>query len=644
MTIADGSDNRADELRDNAATLRLLVDAVEDRAVFLLNPQGYVVTWNSGAEKLKQYTTDEILGKHFSYFYLPEDVATGKPQADLARAATEGRLETEGWRQRKDGTLFQAHVTLTPLYSGSGGLLGFGQVTRDLTHDISQAHARSVLDHVLDGIISIDEHGGIRSFNPAAEQIFGYSETEVLGRNVRMLMPEPYHSEHDRYIGNYLRTGEAKIIGIGREVSGLRQDGSLFPMSLAVSEFELGGKRYFTGIVRDLSQRRTLEEQLRQSQKMEAVGQLAGGVAHDFNNLLTIIIGYTDIVLAELPRDSEHREPLSTIRQSADRAALLTHQLLAFSRKQVMQAQLLNLNQIVKETEKMLRRLIGEDIAIVTALDPELFPVKLDPGQFMQVLVNLAVNSRDAMPQGGKLTIKTSNFYSDAERAAMMPEYRVGPYVQLSFSDDGCGIPAEARQHVFEPFFTTKPQGKGTGLGLATVYGIIKQSGGNIEVYSEEHYGTTFKIYLPAVVGADLTLAQEQATRVPSARGQETVLLVEDEPGVRLIALLVLESQGYYVLDAAGPEEALRLAADHQGRIDLLLTDVVMPGMNGRELAEEIVRQRADVKVLFMSGYTDDAVFSHGLLYRDVAFLQKPFTPTSLAQRVREVLDGNSNS
>jgi PAS domain S-box-containing protein len=386
--------------------------------------------------------------------------------------------------------------------------------------------------------------------------------------------------------------------------------------------------------------REKLELQLRQSQKMEAIGQLAGGVAHDFNNLLTVIIGYAQMLMAESDPDSPEREMLAAVKQSGERAALLTQQLLAFSRKQVLQPQLLNLNQIVKETEKMLRRLIGEDINIATALDAELFPVRIDPGQLMQVLMNLAVNARDAMPQGGKLTIKTANFHADAERAQLMPQYHEGEYVLLSISDDGCGMTAEVRARVFEPFYTTKPKGQGTGLGLATVYGIIKQSGGNVEVYSEPGYGTTFKIYLPAEASDALHLAEQRAEAPPAAHGHETVLLVEDESAVRLVAMLVLEAQGYTVLEAPGAEEALRLVAEHPGRIDLMLTDVVMPEMNGRELADNVIRDREGIKVLFMSGYTDDAVFRHGLLYRDVAFLQKPFTPTSLAKKVREVLDG----
>jgi PAS domain S-box-containing protein len=618
--------------------LHLFVDAVQDYALFGLSDQGCITHWNAGAQRLLGYAADEVLGRHCACLFLPEAADAGQPAEELEQALAQGRYEDSGWRVRQDGSPFWARSLTAALRDETGRHVGYCQVLRDCgTQRQRELMMTSVFDHALDGIICIDHHGVIQSFNPAAEAIFGYTEAEVRGRNVNVLMPEPDRSLHDSYLANYLRTGEAKIIGIGRQVTGLRQDGSIFPLDLGVSTFQFDGLRYFTGMVRDLTQQQQLEDQLRQAQKMEAIGQLASGVAHDFNNLLTVIIGYAQMLMAQAEPDSEEREMLSTIKQSGDRAALLTQQLLAFSRKQVMQPRLLNLNQIVKETEKMLRRLIGEDISMVTALDPELNPVQIDPGQFMQVLMNLAVNARDAMPQGGKLTIKTSNFIADAERVALMPEYREGPYVLLSMSDDGCGMPPEVKARVFEPFFTTKPQGKGTGLGLSTVYGIIKQSGGNIEVYSEADFGTTFKIYLPALAGETLGANGQEAAPV---RGSETVLLVEDEGPVRLVAMLILEAQGYFVLEAADGADALRRAEEHAGRIDLLLTDVVMPGMNGSELADLLQERLGRLRVLFMSGYTDDAVFRHGLLHKDVPFLQKPFTPTTLTHKVREVLDG----
>ncbi|MBL8796326.1 MAG: PAS domain S-box protein [Planctomycetia bacterium] len=556
----------------------------------------------------------------------------------MALAATEGRASIEGWRIRKNGSRFWANGTLAALYDENHQVKGFAKITRDLTakrHNDELLH--SVLDNTLDGIISIDERGTVSTINRAGEKIFGYAASEVVGRNVNMLMPEPYHGEHDRYLANYLRTGEAKIIGIGREVQGLRKDGSTFPVELAVTEFRLDNQRNFVGIVRDVSEKKKLEAQFRQSQKMEAFGQLAGGVAHDFNNLLTVISGFSEMVMALLPADDPKKGMVQQVRQAGERAAALTRQLLAFSRQQVLAPKVLELNGVVNETEKMLRRLIGEDIQFETVLRPNLPSVKIDPGQIEQVIMNLVVNARDAMPQGGHLTIETNAVELDETYTRSHAEVRPGRFVLLALSDTGCGMTPEVKARLFEPFFTTKGVGKGTGLGLAVVHGIVKQSGGSIDIYSEVGIGTTFKIYLPAV--------QEQAARpldadaARSARGSETLLLVEDEDGVRELAALALEQFGYVVLKARGGKAALQLVVNHQAKIDLLVSDVVMPEMSGRQLAETLHALYPGLKVLFLSGYTDDAVVRHGILQADVAFLQKPFTPNSLARKVREVLD-----
>jgi PAS domain S-box-containing protein len=386
-------------------------------------------------------------------------------------------------------------------------------------------------------------------------------------------------------------------------------------------------------------ERKRLENQFRQAQKMEAVGQLAGGVAHDFNNLLTIINGYSEIVRMELPADNPMRDLVREIGQAGERAASLTRQLLAFSRKQVLAPRVFSLNATVTDTSKMLKRLLGEDIDLVTSLDPALGQVKADPGQIEQILINLAVNARDAMPRGGKLMIDTANVVLDEAYTQAYPELRPGPYVMLAVSDTGTGMDETVKARIFEPFFTTKEAGKGTGLGLATVFGIVKQSGGHISVSSELTQGATFKVYLPRV--EEMVSTNRSSLVLPTApRGNETILLAEDEPAVLALTRHVLEVHGYTVLEANNPDKAIRLVQEFQGTIHLLVTDVVMPIMSGRQLAECIIAFRPDIKVLYLSGYTDDAVVRHGVLQAETAFLQKPFSPTALAQRVREVLDG----
>jgi signal transduction histidine kinase/CheY-like chemotaxis protein len=378
--------------------------------------------------------------------------------------------------------------------------------------------------------------------------------------------------------------------------------------------------------------------QLEQAQKMDAIGRLAGGVAHDFNNLLTVILGRTDILLTQIKAEDPLRRGIALIQRTAGRAAELTKQLLAFSRKQVLEAVVLDLGVVITDMKEMLARLIGEDIALVTNLAATLGHVKADRGQIEQVVMNLAINARDAMPQGGQLVVETANADLDDEYVRRNVGSRPGPHVMLAVSDSGVGIPRELQRHIFEPFFTTKEQGKGTGLGLAPVYGSVKQSGGYIEVDSEPGRGTTFRIYLPRVDSASPAAERSPRAAAPTG-GTETILLVEDEDGVRELARDILRSSGYTVLEGRNGAEGLLLGERHQGALDLLLTDVVMPRMSGRELAERMVSLRPELSVLYMSGYTDDAVIRHGVLGSDTAFLQKPFTPAALVQRVRETLD-----
>jgi PAS domain S-box-containing protein len=487
-----------------------------------------------------------------------------------------------------------------------------------------------------DAIIGKTLDGVITSWNAGAARVYGYPAEEAIGRTISMLAPP---DRADEMLGILARLRQGKPVGQFETVR-VRKDGEPIQVSLTISPIRDAAGRTVGAatIARDISERKALEEQLRQAQKMEAIGHLAGGVAHDFNNLLTVITGYSDLLLGNLRRDDPAHHLVSEIRKAGDRAAALTRQLLAFSRKAILQPVVLDLNAVVEDMDKMCRRLIGEDVEFVTSLDPALGKVKADPGQVEQALLDLVVNARDAMPTGGRLTIETRNVELDEAFARTHVEVRPGPYVLLAVSDTGCGMTPEVKAHTFEPFFTTKEVGKGTGLGLAMVHGVVKQSEGHIEVASEVGRGTTFSIYLPRLEPAPAAGRPDSSeVRIPG--GRETVLLTEDEDGLRTLTRMVLESNGYAVIVARSPQEALEAATRHKGPLHLLVTDVVMPQMNGCQLAGLLTPLYPGLKVLYISGYTDEAVIRHGVRERETAFLQKPFTPATLARKVREVLD-----
>lgn len=623
-------------LRNSEERFRKLIEVLPD-AVFIVAHER--ISYCNPAFLRLMGATDpsQLLGKTKFDLVAPEyrEMVRARMKAMQATGAPAPLLREQ--IIRLDGRIVPVYVMTVPVMDHAEER--FLVVMHDLTdRERSVELLRSVMGSVDDTILTIDQRGVIQSANSAAERAFGYTEAELLGQNVRMLMPDPYRDEHDSYLANYLRTGIAKVIGIGREALALRKDGSQFPIDLTVTEFSLNGERRFTGVIRDITDRKRLEEQFRQAQKMEAVGQLAGGVAHDFNNLLTIITGYSEMLLDGEIENNSMRELVEEINKAGHRSAGLTRQLLAFSRKQVLAPKVLDLNEVVRNTEKMLRRVIGEDVKLITIMS-EIDCVLADPGQLEQVLLNLAVNARDAMPQGGELIIETSNVELDANYAETHAGVRAGKYVLLCVSDSGHGISVEIRQHLFEPFFTTKEVGKGTGLGLAVVHGIVKQSEGHIQVYSEPGSGTAFKIYLPAILNPVGTESPTSG-RHHTAQGTETILLVEDEEVVRKLAQRSLTHFGYSVLSAASPAEAINLSSEHQGPIHLLLTDVVMPQLNGRRLAELLTPERPEMKVLYMSGYTDDAMMRQGVLEADVHFLNKPFVPSALGMKVREVLDG----
>jgi two-component system cell cycle sensor histidine kinase/response regulator CckA len=493
----------------------------------------------------------------------------------------------------------------------------------------------SLLDQVPNGIIAIDADGTIIQWNKFAVTLFQWKAEDVVGRGIKAVGVLPESPLQESETANWLQNGYWE-----GELELRKRDGTTFSAYVIETAIRVGQVgRGFVVLASDITYRKQLEDQLRQSQKMEAIGSLAGGVAHDFNNLLTAIIGYSQLAMGRLGYKERARADIAEIEKAAKRAAALTNQLLAFSRRQVLQPTVLDLNEVVMEVEKMLQRLIGEDIMLTTNLNTELGLVKADPGQIEQVIMNLVINARDSMPKGGKLTIETNNFVINRPYASRHGDVEPGPYVMLAVIDTGFGMDQETQARIFEPFFTTKQQGEGTGLGLSTVFGIVRQSGGHIWVYSEPGDGTTFKIYLPRIEDGASSVDEIREPVVESIHGAETILLVEDEEVVRTLARQVLEINGYTVLEAESAADALILFEKHEGQIHLMVTDVVMPGKSGRELAERLVPSQPGMKVLYMSGYTDDAIVHHGVLDAGTSFLQKPFTPDALARKVREVLD-----
>lgn len=508
------------------------------------------------------------------------------------------------------------------------------------------AKLEALLQSAATAILTIDVAGTIESVNPATARMFGYQEAELIGQNVTILMPDPYRTEHDQYLAKYLATGVKMIIGIGREVSGRRKDGTVFPVHLAVSEFWVDEVRYFTGIIHDLSDRKHVEEALKESerrlaqaQKMEAIGQLTGGIAHDFNNLLTIITGNLELVFDQLDR----ADLCQLVKKAQDATALgaqLTQQLLGFARRLPQDVQTLRLNELLLSVTDMLRRTLGEHVSLSSSFTPGLWETEADPGQFQNAIVNLAVNARDAMPQGGRLIIETRNGYLDAGQLGPHLDVKPGYYVQLSISDTGTGMTPEVRERALEPFFTTKDKGRGTGLGLAMVYGFVKQSGGHVTIYSELGRGTTFNLYLPRTGGsvAPSVAPVAGAATAPPPRG--VVLVVEDDPGVRELTVTRLKAIGYEVLEAVDGRKAVEVLQG-QDPVDLVFTDLVMPGgLSGRDVAVEASEIRPGIRVLLTSGYADDVVLDDDPRLAQLNILRKPYRQADLVAALRDVFAG----
>jgi len=649
-----GADLQSAERRLRQANERFeLAAAAVSSAIYDWSfPHGTVV-WTPGLTELAGYRLDEVPSTREWWMERvhPEDRARVRQQVEDDTGA--GRDVVADYRFRtRDGRYLEVQDRGRVVRDGTGrparmvgSLVDVSERKRaEAVLRESEARHRAVLESAMDAFVGMDHEGRVTEFNPAAERMFGRARADVLGRDLAsVIIPRSFRDAHRRALARHLATGETSILGGRVEVAALRADGGEFPVELTVTRARTEDPPMFNAYIRDLtdqkraeSARASLELQLQQAQKMEAVGRLAGGVAHDFNNLLTVITGRAHMLLSRLkPGEPLHRD-VELIQKTSQRAVALTSQLLAFSRKQVVQPRVLELGPLVGEMAPLLQRMIGEDLELSVEPVEGSGRVRIDPGQMQQVLMNLTVNARDAMPGGGRVTVSIRDVDVSETTALSRANLPPGPYVVLAVSDTGTGMSAETAAHIFEPFFTTKEQGRGTGLGLSTVYGIVEQSHGHIEVQSEVGRGSTFTIYLPRVEEPVAGRPAETGRRLRTTA--RTVLVVDDEPEVLELATEILRRVGYSVLEAPDGAAALEVARRHEGEIHLLVTDMVMPGMSGRDLAEQLGALRAGLRVLYISGYVQDAAARVALASERSAFVAKPFTPELLIDRVRELL------
>ncbi len=630
------------ELAQSEARFRSLVETAA-APILLLSSDLTVREMNSEAERLYGRLREDVVGRNY-FAALDREQRGGIGPDDLEQVLQGHPVRSaEGRVRRPDGSERVLLWNASRLFDEKNGALGIIAVAQDITERQKaeealrerEARLSSIIETAPDAVITIDERGIVQSFSVAAERLFGYEAGEVIGRNVSMLMPSPHQENHDGYLARYLATGEKRIIGIGRRVEAMRKDGSIFPVELAVGEARFGKtNRIFTGFIRDITARAKIEDQLRQSQKMEAVGQLTGGLAHDFNNLLTVIGGNLEMLESRL-QDPEHREILAEAQEATDLGAKLSGRLLAFGRRQPLNPRAIDLSALVTGMSELLRRSLGEMSRMEARLSTSLPATLADPGQVENALLNLAINARDAMPDGGHLIIETALARIGGADAQAFPDVPPGDYVMLAVTDNGSGMPPEVRQRVFEPFFTTKSPGQGTGLGLSMVYGFVKQSGGHVTLYSEEGAGTTVRIYLPAVAGSAATVESHGAA--PIIGGGETILVVEDDDRVRRVSLRRLKELGYSVIEEDNAATALERIVRGEA-VDLLFTDVVMPGMTGIDLARAARQYCPRLKVLYTSGYAEPALSKGGLLMENADWLGKPYTTSDLALKLRRLL------
>jgi PAS domain S-box-containing protein len=635
----------------------LLVQSVVDYAIYMLDPTGHVSSWNPGAERIKGYTAEEIIGRHFSRFYTEEDLRAGIPAKALAIAAETGRFAAEGWRVRKNGERFWAMVVLDPIVV-EGKLIGFTKITRDMTEQReaqlaaleAERRFRILVESVTDyAIYMLSPEGRVTNWNAGAERIKGYAADEIVGQHF-----SKFYTPEDRENKAPARAlAEAECQGhFEAEGWRVRKDGTHFWAGVVIDAIrdDAGKLIGFAKVTRDLTERREAQlaleesrEQLIQSQKMEAVGHLTGGLAHDFNNLLAGITGSLELIRARVAqgRIGDLERYITAALGAASRAANLTHRLLAFARRQTLDPAPTDANKLVSGMEELIRRTIGLEITLETVLAGGLWATYCDNNELENAILNLCINARDAMPDGGRLTIETANSRID-DRAAASRDMQPGQYIAVCVTDTGTGMTPDTIARAFDPFFTTKPTGQGTGLGLSMIYGFAKQSGGQVRIYSEVGIGTTVRLYLPRHYGQAMDKPEEPSlAKLPQATAGQTVLVVDDEPSVRMLINEVLNEVGYDVIEAADGAAGLKILQSDM-RVDLLITDVGLPGgMNGRQMADTARVARPGLKILFITGYAENAAVGNGHLEPGMHVLTKPFAIDKLAARAKAIIDAH---